>query len=50
MHMEILVVWEILARQRYQGVKLTPLGVYVDQKTLVFPGLIIINVLFHYLF
>ena len=40
MHMEILVVWEILAKIS-GGVKLTPLGVYVDQKSLVFPGLII---------
>ena len=26
--------------QRYQGVQMTLLGVYVDQKSLVFPGLI----------
>ena len=37
--MEILVIWEILAKIS-GGVKLTPLGFCVDQKTLVFPGLI----------
>ena len=37
-HVEILVVWEILAKVS-RMVKMTPLGVYVDQKSLVFPGL-----------
>ena len=37
--MEILVVWEILAKISGRS-KWPPLGVYVDQKSLVFPGLI----------
>ena len=36
--MEILVVWELLAKIS-GGVKMTSLGIYVDQKSLVFPGL-----------
>ena len=38
--MEILVVWQILANI-LGGVKTTSLGVYVDQKILVFPGLMV---------
>ena len=38
MRMDILVVWEILAKISGGGGKMTLLGVYVDQKSLVFSG------------
>ena len=36
--MEILFVWEILANISGRD-KMTPLGVYIDQKSLIFLGL-----------
>ena len=30
--------WREIDEYTYQGVEMIPLGVYVDQKTLVFPG------------